>query len=326
MLGAVMKNLYHPLVTSPSNIALIKYMGKQEGNTPINASFSYTLDHLVSGVWLQPVDKSQDQWQGLQGAGWLNLKMSGLEQKRFLNFFQKLKNIFNLKKCYLVQSGNNFPKNAGAASSASSFSALTKAVYYQSLKEGGVQKWSVEELAHISRRGSGSSCRSFFRPWCLWDRKKIQAVSLPFYKWDHDLVQLDVKEKQVPSSTAHQRVHTSPYFQGRSVRAEKRLKKLFNALQNQNWKTACQVVWEEFEDMHQLFETSRPSFSYRNSKTKTALDFLEQFWKTHKDGPLVTMDAGAHIHLLYRSDQAFVRKQIRSRLPVFCFHKNNILS
>ena len=307
------------IVVSPSNIALIKYMGKEKGNIPINSSFSYTLDHLVSGVRLMPLSSGQDQWQKLKGAPWLSLKMKDIEQERFLSFFQNLKNIFNLNKNYLVQSANNFPKSVGTASSASSFSALTKAVYQQSLEEGRTQRWSVEELAHISQQGSGSSCRSFFKPWCLWSPKKIQAVSLPYHKWEHDVVRLSTQEKRVPSSVAHARVRTSPYFQGRQVRAEKRLKVLLNALQHRKWRTAYQIVWEEFEDMHQLFETSRPCFSYRNLKVKKTLDFLDQFWKKHHDGPLVTMDAGADIHLLYRSDQELIRKQIQNCLSTFHF-------
>ena len=306
------KNIF----TSPSNIALIKYMGKEKGgNVPSNPSFSYTLDHLISGVKLTPIEK-KDDWSSLEGEGWIPLQMNDFEKNRFLLFFKKLKNIFQLKHNYLIQSANNFPKSTGIASSASSFSALTQAVYQQSLKEKTCKQFSVEELACISRQGSGSSCRSFFRPWCLWDRDKIQSVSLPIQKLEHDFIVLSKEAKTVSSSEAHQRVKTSSYFQGRPQRVQERLKQLLSALKNQKWKEAYQVVWEEFEDMHRLFETSQPSFSYRNDSVKKVLTILDQFWKDHKDGPLVTMDAGACIHLLYRCDQQHIRRQIQNQLKI----------
>ena len=308
------------IFTSPANIALIKYMGKEKGdNIPLNPSFSYTLDHLISGVKLTPIER-EDDWTVLEGEGWIPLQMNDFEKNRFLIFFKKLKNIFHLKQNYLVHSANNFPKSAGIASSASSFSALTQAVYQQSLKEKTHKQLSLEELAYMSRKGSGSSCRSFFRPWCLWDQDKVQSVSLPIQKLEHDFVVLSDKAKAVSSSEAHQRVKTSPYFQGRLQRVQKRLEQLLSALKNQKWKLAYQVVWEEFEDMHRLFETSQPSFSYKNDRVKMALKILNQFWKDHNEGPLVTMDAGACIHLLYRSDQQHIQRKIRDQLKVCQSH------
>ena len=299
---------------SPSNIALIKYMGKERGcNAPSNPSFSYTLDHLISGVKLTPI-KKEDDWSSLEGKEWTPLQMNDFEKNRFLVFFKKLKKLFYLKQNYLVQSANNFPKSAGIASSASSFSALTQAVYQQSLKEKTYKQLNAEELALISRQGSGSSCRSFFKPWCLWNQDQIQSVSLPIQKLEHDFIVLSKGTKTVSSSEAHQRVRTSPYFQGRPQRVQERLEQLLSALKNQKWKEVYQTVREEFEDMHRLFETSQPGFSYRNDRVKTALKILNQFWKDHHDGPLVTMDAGACIHLLYRCDQQHIRRQIQEQL------------
>ena len=47
----------------PSNIALIKYMGKTDSsvNLPTNPSISYTLNHLLTRVELTEID-SQDHW------------------------------------------------------------------------------------------------------------------------------------------------------------------------------------------------------------------------------------------------------------------------
>ena len=284
-------------------------MGKTEGNFPTNPSLSYTLEHLVSGVELEPVD-AEDSWESLSGEEWMALSMSKKEQERFLSFFKKLKHIFNLEGQFKVRSGNNFPKSSGAASSASSFSALTQAVYHFALEKGCTKPLSTEELALISRQGSGSSCRSFFAPWCLWDEDKVQSVFFPYEKLHHDLILCGQGEKKVSSSEAHQRVRTSPYFEGRASRARDRLKTLTAGMKEKNWVSMKQVVQKEFEDMHNLFETARPFFSYHTEKSRKVLKILDQFWKEKQDGPLITMDAGPHIHLLYRLDQMHLKQQI----------------
>lgn len=295
---------------SPSNIALIKYMGKTSGNFPVNPSLSYTLEHLVSGVEIELIKSEMDVWEPLSGNEWVPLSMSLKEQERFLSFFKRLKHQFNLKGFFKVRSGNNFPKSSGAASSASSFSALTQAVYYFALEKGCTKSLNTKDLALISRQGSGSSCRSFFAPWCLWDGDEIQSVSFPYEKLHHVLILCGEGEKKVSSSEAHQRVRTSPFFERRVDRAKNRLKTVMENVKNKNWAIIKKIVKEEFEDMHNLFETSRPSFSYYTEKSRQVLKILNQFWEEKKDGPLMTMDAGPHIHLLYRMDQVSLRKEI----------------
>jgi len=301
---------------SPSNIALIKYMGKTEGNFPINPSLSYTLEHLVSGVEIELIKSETDIWESLDGNTWVPLSMSLKEQERFLSFFKRLKHQFNLKGSFKVRSGNNFPKSSGAASSASSFSALTQAVYHFALEKSCTKSLSIEDLALISRQGSGSSCRSFFSPWCLWDGNEIQSVSFPYEKLHHDLILCGEGEKKVSSSEAHRRVRNSPFFEGRADRARGRLKAVMENMKNKNWTIVKKIVKEEFEDMHNLFETSRPSFSYYTEKSRRVLKILNQFWEEKKDGPLMTMDAGPHMHLLYRPDQMPLRQEVGLKLSL----------
>ena len=73
--------------SAPSNLALIKYMGKIEGvgNKPTNASLSWTMENLRTEVQLEQV-KGADQWSGLNG---LQLKPNGVE--KVLKHFKFLK-------------------------------------------------------------------------------------------------------------------------------------------------------------------------------------------------------------------------------------------
>lgn len=287
-----------------ANIALIKYMGKTEGNVPTNASLSYLLPHLKSEVEILP-GSSADRWESLGG-----FKLEGREIDKFMGFFSRLKEVMDLRGYYIVRSRNSFPKGTGLASSASSFAALTMAAGEVARSQNG-RAWSQEALAQISRLGSGSSCRSFFGPWAVWDKESVRPAALAVENLVHQAIVLEEAKKEVSSSEAHQRVQTSLNFEGRVDRAETRLRILTEALSSGEWETAFRVTWAEFWDMHSLFETSARPFGYMTPQSCELLQELMGVWRTKGDGPLVTMDAGPNIHLLYREDQIEMAQQLR---------------
>lgn len=296
---------------APSNIALVKYMGKQDSflNIPTNASLSYTLNHLVTAVELEyDPNLTDDQWEPLEQ---LNLSPRG--QERFLAHFQFLKKYYDFDGHFIVRSGNNFPMGTGLASSASSFAALTTVACRALAELTSSKQPSVDELSQLSRRGSGSSCRSFYSPWSVWEGEQARTVDLPFTHLLHDCWIMSEREKSVSSSEAHRRVKTSPYFEGRENRATQRIHALTEALQTQNWYRAYQLTWDDFHDMHRMFETALEPFRYRTPGTDQALLILQDYWDEFGDGPLVTLDAGPNIHLLYRPDQHAMISELRSR-------------
>lgn len=331
--------------SAPANLALIKYMGKKEvsseslpsiglnsflkdflkgqnsslmkRNRPLNSSLSFTLDHFVTKVEISEKENSrQDEWVPL---GKNTLEIPG--QKRFLNFFQFLKQVFHIKGFFKVQSGNNFPQSAGLASSASSFAALTLATFHlakdRSPEASLIEDIPLNFLANLSRLGSGSSCRSFFSPWSLWKGEEVLSVQFPWRDLIHQVIVVEKGQKKVSSSEAHKRVLSSPLFKGRPERAEKRLARLCEALNLKQWGECYNILWEEFSDMHQLFETSFSSFSYRTDAVKKVLKVFENHWIQEGDGPLVTMDAGSSVHLLYRWDQKNLMKEMKKKFSHF---------
>lgn len=293
-------------VSAPSNIALIKYMGKIEGsgNKPTNASLSYTLENLRTFVRLTPIESLQDQWRPFVREDLQPIDLSEKGQQRFLKHFQNLKAKWGVEQCFLIESANNFASDCGLASSASSFAALTLAAA-EAFQKIRPQEWGADKqlLSELSRQGSGSSCRSLFGPWALWKEEYAQQMNLPVTDLHHMVVIVEDSKKTVSSSEAHKLVTTSPRFVGRVERAEIRLKDLSQALQFNDWHMARQIVWDEFIDMHKLFETSTPAFSYMTEGSHQVLKDCEIFWKKWQDGPLVTMDAGANVHMLFRFDQ-----------------------
>jgi diphosphomevalonate decarboxylase len=320
---------------APSNIALIKYMGKVETNPlvknrPTNTSLSFTLPHLKSFVQLEydPAMKA-DVWEPLSSFGdkkFAALKLSRHGSSRFLAHLAMIRDQFQFQGSFVVRSANDFPSDCGLASSASSFAALTKVTVaaLSELTEKPVP--SISRTANWSRLGSGSSCRSFFEPWSLWTPDEVREVpSLErFGQLLHQVIVVDEEVKAVSSSEAHKRVTSSLLFNGRPERADARATSFISALENEKWQDAFEIAWAEFWDMHALFETAEKPFGYMTGGSLEVLKFVrDQLWAVDQDGPLVTMDAGPNVHVLYKNtDQGKAQaqrlaKQVSGKFKVF---------
>ncbi|NKB46357.1 MAG: diphosphomevalonate decarboxylase [Legionellales bacterium] len=304
------------LAHAPANIALIKYMGKHDAsqNVPINSSLSYTLANLLTYVELETTSTPHDVWEPLDIPGTTEFHLSAAGQQRFLRHLTYLKQQFGYTGHFIVRSCNNFPAQTGLASSASSFAALTQCTMIACNELLHSQPLSATQLATLSQVGSGSSCRSFFTPWALWTPTSVSTIALPYANLIHQVVIISHQPKTVSSSQAHQQVTTSPLFAERAQRAEQRLQQLLTALHQQHWPDAYRICWDEFHDMHQLFATSEQPFHYLTDASRTVLNRLDHVWQQTGDGPLVTMDAGPNIHLLYRPDQQALAHQLHQQL------------
>lgn len=301
--------------SAPSNIALIKYMGKLDSsqNKPTNSSFSFCLNHLRTFVRIQKNPSlAADQWSAYRRDDLRPLDLSEKGQTKFLSHFSELKKEFKIDGFFEIESANNFPSDCGLASSASSFAALTMVTHSWMLQHTDKKPYRPKELAKISQKGSGSSCRSFFSPWSLWHADGAEAIQIPLQNLKHQVLLCDESVKAVSSSEAHRRVLSSDLFVGRIERVEKRLQELISALRQQNWQKSYEICWNEFWDMHMLFHTSSPSFMYMNSSTFEVLSVLHNYWQNKSDGPLVTMDAGSNVHLLFREDQTLCYEEIKN--------------
>jgi diphosphomevalonate decarboxylase len=297
---------------APANIALVKYMGKEPGNQATNPSFSMTLANFCTEVEISEAPgASQDIWEPLHSGTKLKPEASA----RFLKFFDKLKTQEGIKSHFRVRSANNFPSDAGLASSASSFAALTMAAYeaFSAIQDRPLPDRAL--LANISRTGSGSSCRSFFSPWCAWEGEKVYKMESSLEPLIDMVVISESQQKKISSSQAHQMVRTSPLFHGRTARAHERFTKSAAALKTGDFKALAEIAWADMWDMHSLFHTSTPSFSYLAPSTIAVLRFAETFWEKHSYGPITTIDAGPNVHLLVKkSEQEKIRADLAQYL------------
>lgn len=322
---------------APSNIALIKYMGKLNvgGNVSTNASLSLTLDHLRTRVRarFEPGHAKPFVWRPLEESGFFKPVLSEKGEARFLAHAERC--LRRLSKgrieldaiattnSLLIESANDFPSDCGLASSASSFAALTLAV--AKLCEVDVEKLENRlRLAELSREGSGSSCRSLFSPWALWRASGAEPVEgLPEVgRIRHLAIIVDSKKKAVSSSEAHVRVTSSLLFRGRVERAEERLRLVTDQLKRASgtggvhaWNRAAHTVWAESWDMHALFESSEPPFGYFIPESVRVLNVVREIANELSSElgcdvfrePMVTMDAGPNVHIMLWNDGATER-------------------
>ncbi|NDD91098.1 diphosphomevalonate decarboxylase [bacterium] len=310
-------------VRAPSNIALIKYMGKSdpELNIPSNPSLSLTLNSLCTWTELEQIQDGGEfrlEWNGAARMEDVVLLPFDLREKDRPKIERHFKRVFQFfghsySGHWRVRSGNTFPAGAGIASSASGFSALTLAIAAALGRDRSAQA----ELPQLSRQGSGSSCRSFQGPWVLWQGENATKLSTNFDSLSDIVFLIEKSEKTVGSTEAHLRVKSSPLWEKRNERVSFRIQELQGCLLMGNWSGFSQLVWEEAMDMHELFHTSSPSFSYWTPLTREILGWLEsEGVRSGKVRAAVTLDAGPNVHLLIpQCDQRYWLDKIKARYP-----------
>ncbi len=319
------------LVQAPSNIAVIKYMGKKEGssNLPENPSLSLTLSSLASiteVIWQGPGEFDWD-WKGASSFESVTGKsVSGLRPLDLSTPEERQKIQKHLERVALalspelreqglgqwkIRSGNRFPAGAGIASSASGFAALTLGVA-AALSPGTPDPAA---LSSLSRMGSGSSCRSMAGPWVAWQEESTRVLKTPSLVLADLVLVVDEGKKTVGSSQAHLRVKGSPLWAGRIEAVLRRFRAVREILESDalssRWGEFSQLCFEEAMEMHELFHTSAEPFSYWTPQTREILKWLE----SERTLPVaITLDAGPNIHLLTPLEKvAEVRRSIQNR-------------
>ena len=279
-------------VTMPSNIALIKYMGKNPERLPINASLSWTLPHLYSTLIFEPAQQDDLITN-------VTLKPGG--KQHFLKHFQWLKKILNITQSFHIHSENNFPSGTGIASSASSYSALTQGAYLISQTLKTHPPLTTQSIAQLSAKGSGSSIRSFYSPYSIWTEEGAKAIGEHWPKLESCVAIIDPEHKKISSSEAHQRVMSCTDIHERVQRANARLDQLMMAFNNGDWASLYHICKDEFLDMHHLFHTCHQPFRYITPHSQSLIHYADGL---NKKGIklIMTMDAGANVHFLYPTE------------------------
>jgi diphosphomevalonate decarboxylase len=348
----------HFLVRAPSNIALIKYMGKTDStlNLPENSSLSMTLDSLSTYMSAKVVDGAGDlrvktgfdeQIGGVSSSHLQvpELKGAGLEKmsrhwKRVNDAASNLLGEVGFRarpdgpSSVMLQTANTFPMGSGIASSASSFAALTLVGLIANTSEAEREKLRMlwrentpevtrlkRQCAKISRQGSGSSCRSFEGPWVEWSEESASAFATKMPEMAHFVVVISRTEKLVSSSQAHLKVKTSSQWPGRVERVTRRFAQMKKSMEEGRVAEVARFSWNEMWEMHNLFHTASEPFTYWQPGTLNALHSFSDDMKSDSP-PIVTLDAGPNVHVLVPQTEGGRWKEILSQR----FGAENILS
>jgi diphosphomevalonate decarboxylase len=330
---------------APSNIALVKYMGKKDStfNIPSNSSLSMTLCDLSTFVELRVLSGSTPELRWISElpaelpqstSPWQVPQLSESAQKRIQKHYSRvlaqlskplapLDLQVNAFRNLEIRTANNFPASSGIASSASSFAAITLALSAASSSDPllFMERYPhslqlQESLASISRQGSGSSCRSFGGPWVVWEEETSFPVSTrQMPEMAHFVLLIRKEPKAVGSSEAHLRVQSSPLWSGRPERAEQRVGQVRDAIERGDIQRIALETWREAWEMHSLFHTSAEPFTYWEPGTVQGLHFFSQFMND-SEPPIVTLDAGPNIHVIVPlQKRSLWREKLKKEFP-----------
>lgn len=182
---------------TPSNIALVKYWGKQEPQIPENASISFTLDACFTLTTLEyklkrellPKNDSSSEFEMLKQVQHDVSKVAErsrshnfeiyFEGKKKEDFKPKIATFFKRIEQYVpfltefefvIKSENSFPHSSGIASSASGMGALALCVMSleKEINPTMTDEYFNKKASFLARLGSGSACRSIEGPLIVW--------------------------------------------------------------------------------------------------------------------------------------------------------------
>jgi diphosphomevalonate decarboxylase len=275
------------IATSPVNIALIKYWGKADETKvlPTTTSLSLTLSDLVSTTTIEP-GPFKFTLDGRQA--------SEEEQKRVMDVLKHFKD-----DQVQIDSFNNFPTAAGLASSASGFAALTVGLnhYFQA----GLTQ---QELAYLTRIGSGSSCRSLVDGFAIWDRQgHVDSVVNPFDDLMMIIVLVSQEKKAISSREAMKITKTSsPLYQQWIEDSLADFEAMMEAIQQKNLHHIGMIMEQNSLRLHEVMRSSNPAIIYKTDQSENVLQAVLQARLIGLEG-YATMDAGANVKILMRSQQ-----------------------
>ncbi|CAI5757751.1 unnamed protein product [Candida verbasci] len=297
-------------VSSPVNIATLKYWGKRDSklNLPTNSSISVTLSQNDLKTTTTAYASSEFNEDRL----FLNGKLESLDSERTQACLLDLR---TLRKQYkddgvaelklTIVSENNFPTAAGLASSAAGFAALI----YSIAKLYDLPS-DLSELSKIARKGSGSACRSLFGGFVAWemgekeDGSDSKAVEIaPISHWPSlkaiILIVSDDK-KDTPSTVGMQTtVKTSDLFQYRIREVvPKRFEEMKQAILDKDFPSFAELTMKDSNSFHSVCLDSYPPIFYLNDVSKHCIKIVQDINKEEIIAAY-TFDAGPNCVVYY---------------------------
>lgn len=327
---------------APTNIAILKYWGKnpqwEQYHIPLKSSLSFT----VSGLF------TKTTVQATTGTGQVSFALNGKpvtsadkEYEYVDDFMGKIGRMFPFirQHDYRIVSENNFPSAAGFASSASGFAALVTAMVRE-LDGFSAVRTDDRLLSALARIGSGSAARSIPSPggFVIWrrgidpadprtpdtvpekERDQLLAGSfaetlLPPEHWPELRIlyaKVETKEKKVRSRAGMKTtVQTNPFYpQWIAYEESQFLEPMIRLVKEKRFDRLADLMMKASNNLHAMCLSTSPPICYLN---ETSWDIILAVHELNAGGvkAAYTFDAGpnAVVFTLQRHE-----KEVRSLL------------
>ncbi len=314
----------------PSNIALIKYWGKYDGQIPGNPSISYTLNHCRTNTTMEFLANEPYSVETFL-AGNEEVKFAEKIEKYFQSIEKYLPWILQGK--YIIKTENTFPHSSGIASSASGFGAIAKCLMELDTKfssDNNQPTTNDQKASFLARLGSGSACRSLYNGLVVWGEtpevegsSDLFAVQYPndevhpvFKNFNDWVLLIHEGQKSVSSTVGHGLMNTNPYAERRFQEASENFVPMKEILKSGGLQKFITLVEHEALTLHAMMMMSEPAFILMKTGT---MEVINKLWKFREETGLplfFTLDAGANVHLLFpnNGDEEKIKNFIESEL------------
>lgn len=312
---------------APANIAFVKYWGVADAalTLPLNESVSMNLDRCLTTttVHFDPRLNADELLITLYGAA--ERPATGSFLARVVAQLDRVRALAGVETRAHVRSQNNFPADAGIASSAAGFAALTTAAV-----AALDLRLAERELSRLTRQsGSGSACRSIPAGFTYWRDNGTDvgsyAVSVaPPEHWAlADVVAVvDTEAKRVGSADNHRRAHTSPYLPARLAELPPRIRQTLQAIKERDLAALGQICEADALSLHVIAMTAQPPTLYWQPGTLAVMQALAR-WRDEGLLGYFTIDAGPNVHVICAQHDAAEMEHRLQALPEVQFTITN---
>jgi diphosphomevalonate decarboxylase len=295
-----------------SNIAFIKYWGDRDSRLrlPANGSISMNLGGLTARTRVIFDETYLEDTLKLNGE-----PAGGLALSRVSLFLDLVREIAGKTLHAAVESHNNFPTQAGIASSAAAFAALSLAASHAL----GLDL-SEQDLSRLARRGSGSACRSIPAGFVEWqpgtgDQDSYAQSIAPADYWDlvDCIAIIQFSPKKIGSSEGHLLAASSPLQSARLADAPRRLNCCRKAILERDFDALANICELDSNLMHAVMTTSSPALFYLEPASLEIMKAVP-IWRSSGLPVFYTVDAGPNVHVITQRDTS---DQVIERLNQF---------
>lgn len=282
-----------------TNIALVKYWGKENEELiiPANSSLSLTLDEFYTDTSVH-FDESLSSDE-------VTLNGKVIEDEKITKFMDIIRKKSNINAFARIESTNHVPTSAGLASSASAYAALAAAgskAYGLNLSQKG--------LSRLARRGSGSATRSIFGGFAAWNKGTDDESSYGYsiedpVKMDINMIAiiLDNQPKKISSRKGMKiSIETSPYYQSWIKQTTADFQIIEEAIKENDFTTLGKTAELNAMRMHSLTLSSDPSYLYINADSLKVINMVKELRENGVEC-YYTMDAGPNVKIICQSDK-----------------------